>query len=65
MNEQGYDILKDELTKNEGSFSKTTNFMLAFDLMSKGEELTGVPICFGPHRKSYTKGCVKMRASQQ
>ena len=26
---------------------------------------TGVPICFGPHRNSYTKGCVKMRALQQ
>ena len=44
MNEQGYDILKDELTKNEGSFSKTTNFMLAIDLMSKGEELASTQV---------------------
>ena len=26
---------------------------------------TGCPICFGPHRNSCTKGCVKMGALQQ
>ena len=42
LNDQGYDILKDELSKNENEniFSKTNNVMLAFDLMEKGEELT-------------------------
>ena len=26
---------------------------------------TGVAICFGPHRNSYTRGCIKLWASQQ
>ena len=42
LNEEGYDILKDELTKNVGPFSKTTNVMLALDLMATGEDLTNV-----------------------
>ena len=42
LNEQGYDVLKDKLTnsESEGPFSKTTNAMLALDLMVKGQELT-------------------------
>ena len=44
LSEQGYDILKDELTKNENTFSKTTNVMLAFDLMAKGEEITSTQV---------------------
>ena len=40
LNEQGYDLLKEELSKNEATFSKTTNVMVAFDLMAKGEELS-------------------------
>ena len=44
LNEQGYDILKEELSKNEATFSKTTNVMLAFDLMAKGEELSSTQV---------------------
>ena len=44
LNDQGYDILKDELSKNEGTFSKTTNVMLAFDLMENEEELTSTQV---------------------
>ena len=40
LNEQGYDLLKEELSENEATFSKTTNVMVAFDLMAKGEELS-------------------------
>ena len=37
LNKEGYDSLKDELAKNAslGPFSKTTDIMLAFDLMEK------------------------------
>ena len=44
LNEQGYDILKEELSKNEATFSKTTPVMLAFDLMAKGEELSSTQV---------------------
>ena len=44
LNDQGYDILKDDLSKNEGTFSKTTNVMLAFDLMENEEELTSTQV---------------------
>ena len=45
LNEQGYNILKDELNKNEEmSFSKTSNVMLAIDLMAQGEEITSTQV---------------------
>ena len=44
LNEQGYDILKDELTKYEGSFSKTQNVMLALDLMARGEDISSTQV---------------------
>ena len=44
LNDQGYDILKDELSENAATFSKTTNVMLAFDLMAKGEELSSTQV---------------------
>ena len=44
LNSQGYDILQEELSKNEGPFSKTHNVMLALDLMAKGEELTSTQV---------------------
>ena len=42
LNEEGYNTLKEELSKNERPFSKTTNVMQALDLLSKGEELSSV-----------------------
>ena len=44
LNENGSKILGELLTQNEGPFSKTTNVMLAFDLMEKGEELTSTQV---------------------
>ena len=40
LNKEGYDILKQELTKQEGPFSRTNNVMLALDLLEKGEDLS-------------------------
>ena len=37
LKEKCYDILKAELDKSDGPFSKTSNVMLALDLMEKGE----------------------------
>ena len=63
LNEQGYDILKDELTKCEGPFSKTQNVMLALDLMAKGEELTQVTKA---HLSNIIKVlCVKLRWNEE
>ena len=38
-NENGSKTLKDLLSENSGPFSKTSNVMLALELMEKGEEL--------------------------
>ena len=39
LKEEGYNILRSELSKKDGPFSKTSNVMLAVDLMEKGEEI--------------------------
>ena len=44
LDSQGYDILQEELSKNEGPFSKTHNVMLALDLMAKEEELSSTQV---------------------
>ena len=44
LNEEGYNILKDELTKHIGPFSTTSNVMLALDLMALGEELISTKV---------------------
>ena len=38
--EEGYSILKEELTKQTGPFSRTNNVMLALDLLEKGDDLS-------------------------
>ena len=40
-------------------------FMILGKWKTPGAIHTVVAICFGPQRNSYTKGCVKMSASQQ
>ena len=44
LNEEGYNILKDELTKHIGPFSTTSNVMLALDLMAVGEDLVSTKV---------------------
>ena len=39
LNENGSKILKEVLSQAEGPFSKSTNVMLALELMEKGQEL--------------------------
>ena len=38
----GYNTMIEELTKNQGPFSKTGNVMLALDQIAKGEDLNQV-----------------------
>ena len=70
--EQGRPIFSEEDLATDSPTSKTPVDSLELgknDVVKLGKLIkfynTGVPICFGPHRNSYTKGCVKMRAAQQ
>ena len=65
LNEQGYDILKDELTKCEGPFSKTQNVMLALDLMAKGEELSSTQVTMAHLSNIIKLLCVKLRWNEE
>ena len=65
LNEQGYDILKDELTKCEGPFSKTQNVMLALDLMAKGEELSSTQVTKAHLSNIIKLLCVKLRWNEE
>ena len=59
LNEDGYENLKEELTKKEGPFSRTDNVMLAFDLIEKGEDLSS-----GLVTKSHLINIIKVLCSK-
>ena len=59
LNKEGYDILKEELTKQKGPFSRTNNVMLALDLLEKGDDLS-----LGMVTKNHLINIVKVLCSQ-